>query len=56
MYLSDVFTIPANLAGVPAVSVPAGLDDAGLPIGLQFTAKALDETTMLRAASRHAAW
>ena len=41
MYLSDVFTIPANLAGVPAISVPCGLDSGGLPIGLQFTAPAL---------------
>ena len=50
MYLNDVFTIPANLAGVPALSVPCGLDDAGLPVGLQFTAKILDEPTLLRAA------
>lgn len=50
MYLSDVFTIPANLAGVPAVSVPAGLDEQRLPIGIQFTAKLLDEATLLRAA------
>jgi aspartyl-tRNA(Asn)/glutamyl-tRNA(Gln) amidotransferase subunit A len=51
MYLADVFTIPANLAGVPAVSVPAGLDMQGLPIGVQLTAKPLDETTLLRAAA-----
>ncbi|MGQ0668230.1 MAG: Asp-tRNA(Asn)/Glu-tRNA(Gln) amidotransferase subunit GatA [Actinomycetota bacterium] len=50
MYLSDVFTIPANLAGVPAVSVPCGLDDAGLPVGLQFTGRVLGEPTILRAA------
>ena len=50
MYLNDIFTIPANLAGVPAISVPCGLDDAGLPIGLQLTAPALDEATLLRAA------
>jgi aspartyl-tRNA(Asn)/glutamyl-tRNA(Gln) amidotransferase subunit A len=50
MYLNDIFTIPANLAGVPAVSVPCGLDDAGLPIGIQLTAPALDEPTLLRAA------
>ena len=49
MYLSDVFTIPANLAGVPAVSVPCGLDAQGLPIGLQFTANALGESMLLRA-------
>jgi aspartyl-tRNA(Asn)/glutamyl-tRNA(Gln) amidotransferase subunit A len=50
MYLNDIFTIPANLAGVPAISVPCGLDDAGLPIGIQLTAPALDEATLLRAA------
>jgi aspartyl-tRNA(Asn)/glutamyl-tRNA(Gln) amidotransferase subunit A len=50
MYLSDVFTIPANLAGVPAISVPCGLDGAGLPIGLQLTAPVLGEPTLLRAA------
>jgi len=50
MYLNDIFTIPANLAGVPAISVPCGLDDAGLPIGIQLTAPALDESTLLRAA------
>jgi len=50
MYLSDIFTIPADLAGVPAISVPCGVDGAGLPIGLQFTGKVLDEATVLRAA------
>jgi aspartyl-tRNA(Asn)/glutamyl-tRNA(Gln) amidotransferase subunit A len=50
MYLNDIFTIPANLAGVPAVSLPCGLDDHGLPIGLQLTAPVLDEATLLRTA------
>jgi aspartyl-tRNA(Asn)/glutamyl-tRNA(Gln) amidotransferase subunit A len=50
MYLSDLFTIPANLAGVPAISVPCGLDDAGLPVGLQFTGRILDEASILKAA------
>jgi aspartyl-tRNA(Asn)/glutamyl-tRNA(Gln) amidotransferase subunit A len=49
MYLSDVFTIPANLAGVPAISVPCGFDDAGLPVGVQLTAPALREDLVLRA-------
>ena len=50
MYLSDVFTIPANLAGVPAISVPVGLDEQGLPIGLQLTAPVLREDLLLRVA------
>jgi aspartyl-tRNA(Asn)/glutamyl-tRNA(Gln) amidotransferase subunit A len=50
MYLNDIFTIPANLAGVPAISVPCGLDDAGLPIGLQLTAPVLGEPVLFRAA------
>ena len=50
MYLNDIFTIPANLAGVPAISVPCGLDDAGLPIGLQLTGPVLGESVLFRAA------
>jgi len=50
MYLNDVFTVPANLAGVPVVSVPAGLSDDGLPLGLQIIGRAFDEETVLRAA------
>ena len=50
MYLADVFTIPADLAGVPAISVPCGTDGAGLPVGLQLTAPVLGEATILRAA------
>jgi len=50
MYLNDVFTVPANLAGLPAVSVPAGLSGDGLPLGLQITGRAFDEETVLRAA------
>jgi aspartyl-tRNA(Asn)/glutamyl-tRNA(Gln) amidotransferase subunit A len=51
MYLNDIFTIPANLGGVPAINVPCGLDSNGLPIGLQLTATALDETTLFRVAA-----
>ena len=51
MYLSDVFTIPANLAGVPAISVPCGVDDNGLPIGFQIVAPILGERVLLRAAN-----
>jgi aspartyl-tRNA(Asn)/glutamyl-tRNA(Gln) amidotransferase subunit A len=46
MYLNDLFTVPANLAGVPAASVPAGLDANGLPLGLQVIGKAFDEETV----------
>jgi aspartyl-tRNA(Asn)/glutamyl-tRNA(Gln) amidotransferase subunit A len=48
MYLNDVFTVTANLAGVPAMSVPAGLDKSGLPLGLQVITRALDEETMFK--------
>jgi aspartyl-tRNA(Asn)/glutamyl-tRNA(Gln) amidotransferase subunit A len=50
MYLSDIFTIPSNLAGNPAISVPCGVDERGLPVGLQLMGKHLDEATVLRAA------
>ena len=53
MYLADVFTVSANLSGLPAISVPCGLDGRGLPIGLQMTAPAFDETTLLRAAAAY---
>lgn len=48
MYLNDVFTVTANLAGVPAMSVPAGTDKDGLPLGLQIITRALDEETMFK--------
>jgi len=50
MYLNDVFTVPANLAGLPGISVPAGLSEDGLPLGLQLVGKAFDEETVFRAA------
>ncbi len=50
MYLNDIFTIPANLAGLPAISVPCGLTRAGLPVGLQFMAAPFAEQTLLDAA------
>jgi len=50
MYLSDIFTIPVNLAGTCALSVPAGFSASGLPIGLQLIGKPFDEATILRAA------
>jgi aspartyl-tRNA(Asn)/glutamyl-tRNA(Gln) amidotransferase subunit A len=51
MYLNDVFTVPADLAGVPAISVPAGLDINGLPLGLQVIGKPFDEETMFAVAA-----
>jgi aspartyl-tRNA(Asn)/glutamyl-tRNA(Gln) amidotransferase subunit A len=51
MYLNDICTIPSNLAGHPAVSVPCGVGDDGLPVGIQVMANALDEVTMFRVAA-----
>ena len=48
MYLSDIFTVPANLAGLPAMSLPCGFDRAGLPIGMQVIGRPFDEATVLR--------
>jgi aspartyl-tRNA(Asn)/glutamyl-tRNA(Gln) amidotransferase subunit A len=50
MYLQDVFTVTVNLAGLPGISVPAGLDAKGLPLGLQMIGRAFDEETLLRSA------
>ena len=47
MYLNDIFTVPVNLAGLPAISVPAGYDKKNLPLGLQLIGKAFDEQTIL---------
>ncbi len=48
MYLNDIFTVPASLAGLPGMSVPAGLDKQGLPLGLQILGRPWDEETVLR--------
>src|SRR6476661_8313992 len=50
MYLADIFTVSANLAGLPAISVPCGFTEDHLPIGVQLTGRAFDETTLLSAA------
>lgn len=50
MYLSDIYTISANLAGLPAISLPAGMSDAGLPIGFQLLGPPFSEDTLFRAA------
>jgi len=49
MYLNDVFTVTVNLAGLPGISVPAGVDGRGLPLGLQLIGRAFDEETVLKA-------
>ncbi|HQR79023.1 MAG TPA: amidase family protein, partial [Actinomycetota bacterium] len=51
MYLQDIATIPANLAGVPGMSLPVGLDGEGLPVGLQFMAPAMADDRMYTAAA-----
>ncbi|MFO7481893.1 Asp-tRNA(Asn)/Glu-tRNA(Gln) amidotransferase subunit GatA [Oceanibaculum nanhaiense] len=48
MYMQDVFTVPANLAGIPGLSVPSGVSADGLPLGLQVLGKAFDEETVLK--------
>ena len=50
MYLNDVFTVPVNLAGLPGISIPAGLDKKGYPLGLQIIGKAFDEQNLLNIA------
>ena len=50
MYLNDVFTVPGSLAGLPVISVPVGLTDDGLPLGLQLAGRAFDEETVFRVA------
>jgi len=52
MYLSDLLTIPANLAGLPAISLPCGFDKSGLPIGLQLIGNVFDEGKLLQVASQ----
>jgi aspartyl-tRNA(Asn)/glutamyl-tRNA(Gln) amidotransferase subunit A len=50
MYLSDIFTISTNLAGIPGISVPCGFSKEGLPIGLQILGKHFDESTLFKVA------
>jgi len=46
MYLNDIFTVPVNMAGLPGLSLPAGLDNQGLPLGLQVIGRPFDEETV----------
>lgn len=50
MYINDIFTVPASMAGLPAISVPAGLSGEGLPLGLHYITKPFDEETLFRVA------
>jgi aspartyl-tRNA(Asn)/glutamyl-tRNA(Gln) amidotransferase subunit A len=50
MYLNDVFTVPASLAGLPGISVPAGLSSDGMPLGLQILGQAFEEGALLNVA------
>jgi aspartyl-tRNA(Asn)/glutamyl-tRNA(Gln) amidotransferase subunit A len=52
MYLNDVFTVTVNLAGLPGIAVPTGLDAKGLPLGLQLIGKPWDEAGLLNVAHR----
>ena len=51
--MGDICTVAVNIAGLPAVSIPAGLDNSGMPMGLQLITKAFGETKLLRAAYAH---
>jgi aspartyl-tRNA(Asn)/glutamyl-tRNA(Gln) amidotransferase subunit A len=53
MYLGDIFTVSANLAGLPGISVPCGFSDDGLPIGFQLMGRMFDEATLLRVADAY---
>jgi aspartyl-tRNA(Asn)/glutamyl-tRNA(Gln) amidotransferase subunit A len=53
MYLADVFTVAANLAGLPSIAVPSGFTEAGLPCSLQLTGRAMEEATVLRVADAY---
>ncbi len=50
MYLSDIYTIPANLAGIPGISIPCGFSKEGLPIGMQILARHFEEKKLLQIA------
>ena len=53
MYLSDIFTITVNLAGIPAISMPVGFDTKKLPIGLQLIGRSFDEAGLLNVAYKY---
>ncbi|MBO5986808.1 MAG: Asp-tRNA(Asn)/Glu-tRNA(Gln) amidotransferase subunit GatA, partial [Lachnospiraceae bacterium] len=49
-YLADVYTVPANLTGLPAISLPCGVGEGGLPIGVQFMGRRFEEALLFKAA------
>jgi aspartyl-tRNA(Asn)/glutamyl-tRNA(Gln) amidotransferase subunit A len=53
MYLNDIYTISVNLAGLPAMSIPAGFDASGLPVGLHLIGQYFDEASLLNVAHRY---
>ena len=53
MYLNDVFTVTVNMAGLPGISVPAGLSAEGLPLGLQLIGRPFDEETLFSVGAGH---
>jgi aspartyl-tRNA(Asn)/glutamyl-tRNA(Gln) amidotransferase subunit A len=53
MYLNDIYTVPANLAGLPGISAPAGFTETGLPIGYQLVGRPWDEETLFALAAAH---
>ena len=53
MYLNDIFTVPASLAGLPGLSIPCGFDENGLPVGLQLTGRHFSEAMLLGAGHRY---
>jgi aspartyl-tRNA(Asn)/glutamyl-tRNA(Gln) amidotransferase subunit A len=53
MYLADIYTVTANLAGIPGISIPVGLSKEKLPIGMQIFGKHFDESTILRVANAY---
>ena len=50
MYLEDIYTVPVNIAGLPGISIPAGFDKVGMPIGIQFISNYFDEERLLQIA------
>jgi len=50
MYLNDIFTVTVNMAGLPGIAVPAGINDKGLPLGLQLIGRPFEEETLFQAA------